>query len=535
MNHTQTKEHTEDALRWYDWGREAFDRAAAEGKPMRIVIRSDEDMHLRSGKGTVSRLTARYFVPVSVDGAACPEVAEAYRTASSMLTGRSALPLEVLADSSGMPFYTAGSPGDAELAGLLSSVALHWLGDAGVYEQTAHLLRGQMKDGDCPAATKSLEQLAEQHLLALLKRCADREELPPHELLFLFTYAKRSGERLLLEAAERALLQLCMGVRWDHIGGGFYAADALGYEKRLTDQSRMMEVLLTAFHITGRSVYKKLLSETADFVIRELRHETHGFYTGLRNERGDFLTAEDVVAVLDEDAMDFCAAYGIGDAPSLPRWTGKSSLGSKALHQLRMKLYRARLQKGGAVPREKIILGQNGLMIAALAKTGRALGVQRYLTAAVAAEEFLRSRMVTPVDLRRYYCRGKVAGEGALEDYSGYAMGLYELYRSGCGEEYLCHSGRVMARGDALFTDHDHNGYFLGRDGGMLPVRPKQYADMTEPCGWSMALAVLVKLAQEIRHPGLRRRVRQLVEHGSAVAEQYPCGYALAVLLEVKA
>ena len=535
MNHTQAKEHTEDTLQWYSWGREAFHRAAEEGKPMRIVIRCGEDSNPRRGKGTVGRLTARYFVPVSVDSAAFPEVAEAYRMASAMLTGRSALPLEVLADSSGMPFFAAGATGEAELAGLLSSVALHWMGDGGVYGQTAALLREQLEREECPAASMTLEQLGEQHLRSLLEQCAEKELLLPQDLLFLFTYAKRTGERVLLEAAERALLQQCMGTRWDHIGGGFYALDALGYEKRLSDQSWMMEVLLTAFRITGRPVYKKLLGETADFAIRELRHECGGFFEAVVNENGYFLTAERVAAVLDgEAAMCFCAAYGIGDEPTLPHWVGGCGIGGEVLHELRMKLYRERLQKGGTTPRDKIILGQNGLMVAALAKTGRTLGVQRYLTAAMSAEEFLRSRMVAPLDLRRYYCRGCVAGEAALEDYSGYAMGLYELYRSGCGEEYLCHSGRVMARGDALFSDHDRDGYFLGRDGGMLPVRPKQYAHAQLPCGWSVTLGVLVKLAREIRHPGLRHRVRQLVEYGSAVAEQQPCGYGLTVLLEAR-
>ena len=533
MNHTQAKEHTEDILQWYDWGREAFDRAAGEGKPMRIVIDRGETVRSRGGKGTVGRLTARYFVPVCVDGAAFPEVAEAYRMASAMLTGRNALPLEVLADSSGVPFFAAGAPGEAELAGLLSSVALHWMGDGAVYEETAALLRRQLDEEASPTATMTLREIGEGYLRTLLERCAENEPLQPQDLLFLFTYAKRTGERVLLDGAERALLQLCMGPRWDHIGGGFYAADALGYEKRLSDQSWMMEVLLSAVNITGRSVYKKLLGETADFVIRELRHECGGFCEGVVCKQGNFLTADRVAAVVGEEvALDFCAAYGVGAAPSLPYWVGGSAVGGKALHELRMKLYRDRLQRGGASMQEKILLGQNGLMIAALAKAGRTLGVHRYLTAAVGAEEFLRSRMVAPPDLRRYYCRGKVAGEGALEDYGGYAMGLYELYRCGCGEEYLCHSGRVMARGDALFSDHDRSGYFLGRDGGNLPVRPKLYAGEGLPCGWSVALGVLVKLAREIRHPGLRRRVRQLVEHGTAMAEQQPCGYALSVMLE---
>lgn len=533
MNHTQLGEHTEEGLHWHEWGREAFARAAAEGKPMRIVIhKGAAPAGSREGRGTVGRLTARYFVPVCVDGTACPEVAEAYRMASAALTGRCALPLEVLADSDGTPFFAAGALGGVELAGLLSGVALHWMGDGEIYRQTAALLREQLgEESDIPAA-ESLQQLGEQHLRELLGQCAEKELLPPHELLFLFTYAAKTGEQVLLEAAERALLMQCMGSRRDHIGGGFFAADALGREKRLADQSWMMEVLLRAYAVTGRSLYKKLLADTADFVIRELRHESHGFYDGVYCANGYFLTRDEVGEVLDAHAEAFCAAYGIEGSPSLPRWVGSCGMDGKKLHELRMKVYRHRLQAGGTAADEKILLGHNGLMIAALAKTGRVLGVQRYLTAAVAAEEFLRSRMVTPTDLRRYWCRGAVAGEGALEDYSGYAAGLYELYRSGCGEEYLCWSGRVMARGDALFTDHARKGYYLGRDGGNLPVRPKQYADGDLPCGWSIALGVLVQLGKEIRHPGLRRRVRQLLEHGAVMAARYPCGYALAVMLE---
>ena len=60
MNHTQLGEHTEEGLHWYQWGREAFARAAAEGKPMRIVIHKGAvPAGSREGRGTVGRLTAR--------------------------------------------------------------------------------------------------------------------------------------------------------------------------------------------------------------------------------------------------------------------------------------------------------------------------------------------------------------------------------------------------------------------------------------------------------------------------------------------
>ena len=126
-------------------------------------------------------------------------------------------------------------------------------------------------------------------------------------------------------------------------------------------------------------------------------------------------------------------------------------------------------------------------------------------------QKFLRSRLVSPTDLRRYYCHGAAAGDGVMGDFAGYALGLLELYRCGCGAEYLTHAARVMARADALFSDHDKGGWFLSRGDGCLPVRPLWQQERNTPSDRSLALWVMTELAKELPHPGIKKRAAELM------------------------
>lgn len=541
-----------DAVDWYPWGQEAFARAAEEHKPMLITIGTTPDQSaLRCDMGTVARLTERYFVPVQVDGQEHPDVAALYARASALLTGHGGTALEILADSSGNPFFAAGALREVELAGLLSGVALHWSSDASAYERVGEMMRERLRaSGRVPTEGMTLDALRESHFGYLQSRFdhenggfgGAEKRLLPHELLFLLRYARYTGETLPLKMAEQTLRAMALGAVRDQIGGGFFrgTSDARWErpipEKRLIDQAWMLEAYTQAWRMTGSALYRRVAAETADFVIRELRHAAGGFYTAQWSEDGFYgLTDGEVRQVLGEnDGSVFCRQYSLGQAPSVPHlFNGDApEEDSLLLHDARMKLYRYRLQTGAPRRDDKVMLGHNGVMIAALARTGRLLGVERYLTAAANAEEFLRSRLVTPMDLRRYWCHGAVAGDGALEDFAGYAMGLHALYRCGCGGEYLRHAARVMARADALFSDHEDGGYFLTRGQRNLPVRPKQLWDGSVPSGWSMALMVLGRLSSELRHPGLHSRTQELRDYALRAARGCRCGYALTAMME---
>lgn len=544
----------DDPVDWYPWGQEAFDRAQQEHKPLLISIgTTPAQRNMCCTHGTVARLTERYFIPVQVDEQEHPEVAALYRQAAGLFTGQTTGPLEVLADASGNPFFITPALREVELAALLSGVALHWNSDPTVYQRIAADMGSRLEQiGNAVSEPGSEEQLWENHFKRLQSRYdrvnggfgSGSKKLMPQDLLFLLVYHRYTGDGTALEMAEHTMRQMALGAVRDVLGGGFFRGTTDPQwrnpvtEKRLIDQAWMLEVYTQGYQDTGDAFFRTVAQETADYVIRELRHAAGGFYTAQWSEDGYYHWTEGLVhkALGDADGSVFCKHYSIGNNPTVPHlFNGEDPQeDSVFLHDLRMKLYRDRLERSNPERDEKVLVGWNGIMIATLARAGRVLGIERYLTAAANAEDFLRNRLVSPQELRRYWCHGAVAGEGCLEDYAGYAMGLYELYRCGCGGEYLRHGAKVMARADALFSDWDHGGYYLTRSYRNLPTRPKQPWDMELPSAWSIAVAVLVALSKEIRHPGLRNRTKEQLHYAAKVARSYDCPYALIAMMDAK-
>ena len=544
----------EDAIDWFPWGQEAFTKAQTEHKPMLISIGTTPDWKgMCCDHGTVARLTERYFIPVQVDSHEHPEVAALYRQAAELMTGYTNRPLSVLADSMGNPFYITAALREVELAGLLSGTALHWHSDSSAYERIGAQMTERLEEfAEGESEAQELNQLLEGHFQLLQSRFdqqnggfgTEGKGLQPQSILFLLGYHRYTGDAVALQMAEFTLQRMAFGAVRDLIGGGFFHETLDDrwqrpvYEKRLIDQAWMLEAYVTAYRMTGNLLFRTVACEIADYVIRELRHPAGGFYTSQWAEDEHYLLTDAQVrkAVGDNDGSVFCRQYSIGESPTVPHlYNGEDpEEDSVLLHDLRMKLYRDRLERSRPLRDEKVLLGWNGIMIAGLARAGRVLGVERYLTAAANGEAFLRSRLVSTTQLRRYWCHGAVRGEGALEDYAGYALGLYELYRCGCGGDCLRNAAKIMARAEALFSDWERGGYFLTRGQWNLPVRPKQPWDGEIPSPWSVALQVLVRLSGEINHPGLRNRTKEQLAYASGVARKYDCGYALTALMEAK-
>ena len=71
-------------------------------------------------------------------------------------------------------------------------------------------------------------------------------------------------------------------------------------------------------------------------------------------------------------------------------------------------------------------------MIAALARAACVLDEPRYLEAARAAIDFIRTRMKTPDGrLLHRFCSGEAAMTGNLDDYAFLIWGLIEAYEAG--------------------------------------------------------------------------------------------------------
>ena len=158
-------------------------------------------------------------------------------------------------------------------------------------------------------------------------------------------------------------------------------------------------------------------------------------------------------------------------------------------------------------------------MLAAFAEAGAVLEREDYAAVAERNADFLLDNLLRNGRLLRTYKDGEAKLNGYLEDYAFLIEGLLALHEVSFKRTYLetaIELGNAMVD---LFWDAGSGQFFdTGHDHERLVVRPKDITDNAIPCGSSMAVDVLLRLAVitgdgelERRASGALRSVRQLM------------------------
>ena len=158
-------------------------------------------------------------------------------------------------------------------------------------------------------------------------------------------------------------------------------------------------------------------------------------------------------------------------------------------------------------------------MLAAFAEAASVLGRKDYAEVAERNAEFLLANLLYDGRLLRTYKDGKAKLNGYLEDYAFLIDGLLMLHEVNFSRKTLdaaIELGNAMVE---LFWDAATGQFFdTGHDHEQLVVRPKDLTDNAIPCGSSMAVDVLLRLAvitddgdMELRASAALRGVRQLM------------------------
>src|SRR5689334_9686477 len=134
-------QHAGNPVDWYPWGREALDRAKAEGKPIFLSVgySACHWCHVMERESfedeAIARLLNASFVSVKVDREERPDIDEIYMKAVQSMTGSGGWPMSVFLTPELEPFYGGtyfpprsayGRPGFAEL---LAALARAWRED----------------------------------------------------------------------------------------------------------------------------------------------------------------------------------------------------------------------------------------------------------------------------------------------------------------------------------------------------------------------------------------------------------------------
>ncbi len=557
-------QHAHNPVDWYPWGEEALGRARLEDKPILLSIgySACHWCHVMERESfenqAVARIMNENFVNIKVDREERPDLDAIYMEAVQMMTGHGGWPMTVFLTPDGIPFYGGtyfppddrlGMPGFPRV---LLSVARAYRERRGqIREDAARILRELRSHIELPAADASLDTsilhtAAENIMDGYDHRnggFGSAPKFPPSmSLTFLLRAYVRTRNRPYLEAVEQTLERMACGGIYDQLGGGFhrYSVDSEWlvphFEKMLYDNALLSRVYLDAYRLTGKPLYRRIVEETLDYVIREMTSSEGGFYSSQdadsEGREGKFFlwSVEEVNTALGEqDGSLFCRYF---DVTSDGNFEGRNILNvpreaeivarlervsEERLREVilrgRSELFRVRERRVKPGRDEKILAAWNGLMLRSFAEAGSVLDRTDYIVAAKRNARFLLSRMREQGRLLRSYKDGRAKYNGYLEDYAFMVDGLVSLYQATFDRHLLEEAGRLAQAGVDLFRDTQGGGFhFTSSDHEELIHRPKDYYDNAIPSGNSAAAFALLRL-------GRLRAEEEWAEHARSVFE----------------
>ena len=571
-------QHAHNPVAWQPWDQQALDLAREQDKPIFLSIgyATCHWCHVMAHESfedpEVAELLNREFVPIKVDREERPDLDGVYMAVCQALTGRGGWPLSVWLTPDGKPFYAGtyfpkntrqGMPG---FIPVLAELARRWKSPERARMLTASeeiikALKNAAQGQGGRVGLKTLQGAYEGLARSFDPRHGGFGQAPkfpsPHHLTFLLRWQLRAPQDNALALVEKTLQGMWRGGMFDQVGGGFhrYSVDAQWlvphFEKMLYDQALLTMAYVEAHQLTGKAQHAQAAREVLGYVLRDMTSPEGGFYSAedadSEGHEGLFYvwTPAQVSQVLGPElGARFCRIYNVSEQGnfeaglSIPHLTQgweelaqAEGLASKALRKemaiARKKLFAAREKRVHPLKDDKIITSWNGLMIAALAMAGAALGEDEYLKAANQASAFVEKRLSGEGGrLQRRWRQGHLTGPGYLEDYAFYIWGLLELHQAGQDPRHLERALELAELAQRLFWDPEDGGYFFTpADGEGLIFREKEIYDGALPSGNSVMAHNLLRLGRLTARPELEERAERLMAAFAEAVTRAPMAY----------
>ncbi|MCH8108094.1 MAG: hypothetical protein IIB30_07035, partial [Chloroflexi bacterium] len=159
---------------------------------------------------------------------------------------------------------------------------------------------------------------------------------------------------------------------------------------------------------------------------------------------------------------------------------------------------------------DKVLTSWNGLMISAMAKTGRILDDPSRIEKAEKAMTVILNRLRQPDGkLLRRYRDGQSRYDGYLFDYTSIAVACLDLYEATYKGEYIRHAHDLMGRVEEKFSS-DGAYYETANDAEKLIVRQISGYDGVEPSGNSNAAMAFLRLSAYLADPTLTANAEKI-------------------------
>ncbi len=580
------KMHAKQPVHWYAWGKEAFEAAATQNKPIFLSIgySACHWCHVMSRECfenlTIASILNEKFVSIKVDREERPDIDSVYMNAIQLLTREGGWPLSAILTPTGEPFYGGTYFPPEPRYGLPSfPQILEWA------QNTFHKnpqdvshnienLRKILKEIDSTQSEIEEEPSFQWILDAVGEVESDFDpvfggfgDAPkfPHvaHLDLLLRHTFRTRESGAAKVLEKTLISMGRGGLFDQIGGGFhrYSTDRSllvpHFEKMLYDNGLLLSTYSNAYRLFGREFYKETALRIGNFILSEMLSDEGGFYStqhaDSEGEEGKFYVYEeqDLESFLNaSEKRLFQKLYGMEGPANFELQTyvphhnhdyyedlAEPESGllpyvmRKELDSLRSKAYQFRKKRIAPDTDTKILLSWNAMAMDGLLHLFEITSDQKFLIAVQGCHELLESQMKAD-ETRLYSVRaeGQSKQAGFLDDYTYYIRALIHLHRVTQEESKLHLAKKYQDFVNSQFYDSERGRFhFTSAEHEVLFHRESSLMDHSIPSGQGICLENLARLADLYDEETYREILSNILQKQAHILKKFSAGCTQAL------
>ena len=572
-------QHAYNPVDWKAWNDESLKFAKEQNKLIVISVgySACHWCHVMEEESfendSVAKLMNENFISIKVDREERPDVDQVYMNAVQLMTGSGGWPLNCITLPDGRPVFGGTYFTKTQWTKILEDMSTLYKNNPEKVIAFAEQLTEGVKNSDLITINKEevpFNKKQIEPIVAELKKTLDYKnggqirapKFPmPSSLNFLLRYSFQNNDKDLEQFVLTTLTKMANGGIYDQIGGGFsrYSVDKRWhvphFEKMLYDNAQLVSLYSRAYQITKNESYKTTVTETINFIDKELTQKDGAFYSSLDAdsktkdgilEEGVFYTwtKDELRAALGNDFDLFKSYYNIN---AIGKWEKDqyilfktktdsqfikaNAITLKELHlkvsEWKIKLYNLRATRERPRTDDKVLTSWNALMCKAYVDAYRVFGEQSYLDRAIKNGTFIKENQIQENGaLFHNYKDGKSTIEGFSEDYAHTISAFIELYQATFNEQWLNTAKELMDYAIMHFINKESCMFYFTADTATnLIARKTEVLDNVIPSSNSVLAENLFKLGHYYADKTYTHFAKQMLSNVNEDIEKSPSGY----------
>ncbi len=524
-------QHAHNPVNWFEWGKEALEKATKEDKPILVSIgySSCHWCHVMERESfendQVAEVMNSFFVCIKVDREERPDIDQIYMDAVQAMGTNGGWPLNVFLTPDQKPFFGGTYFSSQVWIQVLTNIHLAYKSKKQEIVSTAENLANHLAN---QGINQFKQKASQEDFIASLNSMFQKLEnkfdrtwggldkapkfIMPSIWLWLLRYWRISKNEDALNHTLFTLRKIACGGIYDQVGGGFarYSVDgewfAPHFEKMLYDNAQLLSLYSEAYTVSNDEFFRSIVYETLEWLQREMTHADGGFYSALDADsegvEGKYYiwTYDELASVGDEShatlITEYVEATPAGNwehganilkrkediQPLLTNYNLNETELESIIQSAKQKLLNTRNTRIKPGLDDKILTGWNAMTISGLIDAYHAFGDERFLAAARKNAQFLHGNLMEGNKLFRSFNRKRSATEGFLEDYAYTIQAFLKLYQADFNEDWIFHAEKLTEYVLDNFLDkQESHFYYASSQSEKLIARKKEIFDNVIP------------------------------------------------------